>query len=419
MNIGRILKEGSVGNLEWLDETETFNPSNMGLTNEEEMKIQWDKDLKPENKEKIVKRKVNDLLNEGALGKAVISQIKKAFVEENIPKDLNKYIKARNGVVGTVLIDCSVFSDKREYAKVKKASKYKAFNQFAINCKCDHKVVADSEEVNTNNKGNIDGVLNSETKKAKHIKICSKTGLPVLERMADYSSKNATDVLSKLVKLDYITLNEEKDLLANNSALVAVKKAFIKISENSKLIDNSKYDKKIDNSDYVIKKRGMSVAVDKKAKKQKVQGIAEKPLVINKISKAKELIDVNIDNKEASLDTKNTKAVKPVDVKISKKEKKLDFKKEEIQPDKLVEVKNANPKLNVELDKTQKQSNINVDIKRQATDIDIADSIENIDIDNDAFVDGDWFEKGDMNVDIKNNNNVDELDVDGSSEFNF
>ena len=396
MNLNDMLKEGSINSLEWLDEAETFNPASMGLSNEEEMKAQWDKDLKPENKEKIIKRKVNELLNEGVLGKDILSNVKKVFAKQNIPSDISDYVKARSGAVGTVLVDCGNFKDNKDYLKLKKASQFKSFHQYAINCTCDHKVGGKLQEDNVANMGNIDGILNSKIVKAETIKICSKTGLPVLKRMADYSSDDAVNVLAKLVRLKYITVEEEKGFLVNNAPLLAVKKAFNHIVDKVEKEKENKYAEKINNDKHIISENEVVAEIGDCVGVQEVSGINESRIVAD-IQKLVRDSDIDINKKESSMDMENSKGRGVLDVKISKKRKELDFEK-------LADIQK--PELDVDVDVAENE----VELERE---------FESVDVDGDEYIDREWFDNNEIDATPNDKQDSDDFDIDGRAEFNF
>ena len=441
MNLDSILKEGNLSDIEWLDESTTFNPSNMDLSSEEQMKLQWDRDLKPENKEKLVKRKVNELLNSGAFGRDVISSVRKVFAKQNVPSGIKKYVRARSGAVGTVLVDCSVFDDNKDYLKTKKASQYKSFHQYAINCNCDHKVTSSLQENNISGLGDIDGFMNTEMVEVEGVKVCAKTGLPVLSKMSKYSSKDATDVLAKLVRLDYITVDKEKELLLNNTPLVAVKKAFNMIVDNAIAEEEAKYAGKIDNTEFAVKESSIVAEVEKEVATTEVSGIQEKDLTVGledamktpKISgikenglvaelamKAKKNVDVKISKKESGLDTKQSKLNGSVDVKISKKESSLDaLKPEEANGNLDVKISKKSKKLDFEKLADLDNEMLNINANPADNKVDLEDAFESVDIDNEEYIDEDWFNKEEMDTTAKEKENFEYLDVDESSEFNF
>jgi len=175
MDLTNMFKEGSLSKTDWLDKVETFNPSNMGLTNKEQMEIQWDKEVEPEVKEKMIKRRINKLLNEGYFGAEVLESVKKSNIGIKISTDIAKYLKARSGIIGTIIVDCSLIKDSNDYVKLRKASSFKNFHQYTINCSCDHKNKNKKAEVIDN--GNFDGLMNSKVKKEANVCFCKKTGL--------------------------------------------------------------------------------------------------------------------------------------------------------------------------------------------------------------------------------------------------
>lgn len=262
------------------------------------------------------------LMHSGIMGKKLASALKKSVAKENLTKDVKNFVKTNDGVLGTVLIDCDMFKNAKEWSRVSKTSPYKKCVQYAVNCTCSEKqngVVEVSEDVLSANENAIDAFLNPvQQKKASPVKMCKKFGVPVLSDLNKYSSDDAVQILKKMITKGDISEKEAKKMIQEEDKplrvvsaafhLVEKKKAEANLSKNSPIPDASQY--KIEESD-------LQVDVAKPVEGVEMDNPTPGKIEIKNIAKAKKDVDVKV-------------AVKSnMDIKVAANPKSLNVKNEQ------------------------------------------------------------------------------------------
>lgn len=147
-----------------------------------------------------------------------ISVIEKALRSRfaGIGKGVMSKLNSVHGLMGTVLVDCS--------SGVRRASNFKNFPLYAVNCKCEHKVRA-----STNVKcGTADSFLQDDVVAAVNERPrCKKTGGIVLRDASEFTAEDRDKVVACALSLGMLNATEADNVRAYaGSPLVAVKRMF-------------------------------------------------------------------------------------------------------------------------------------------------------------------------------------------------
>ena len=276
MNLSSMIDEGSFKDAR-LDETSTFDPGTMPADIETQMEIQ-NSDLPSKVKDEAaqsrpLKLKISRLFMEGNDKKIVASVVKSKFI--NIPSNFNKLLDESNGLVGTVLVDCSALASSEDYAALK--SKFRMFHKFAFKCSCPQcEREASTQEIISS--GNIDSFFGSKVEKKASVKLCRKTGLPVLENPSLFTASDAADTAKLLVANKLAKASDIKGFLTQEKPLMAVKKMFAGIFSGERKAEAAKYTATVSNSEFIVKKAAFDFEFNKPVDNKPVNITGIKPI---------------------------------------------------------------------------------------------------------------------------------------------
>lgn len=156
-------------------------------------------------------------------------------------QEAEKYLDQKDGLIGSIFVDCSCFDKEFDYSKC--ASKMKKYHRFAINCHC-KKVVSKTMRKNASD-GTMDGILNEEPVKVVYQKeVCDKCGLPVIYSLKEIPQDVLVGVVDELVASKEIGFNEGEKIKASSNILSELRVVFAKKVGRYKVTKaNTKVDK--------------------------------------------------------------------------------------------------------------------------------------------------------------------------------
>lgn len=216
MDIGNFLDENNHGGI--IEENDFFNHPEMDIEeNMIEEKI-------PERKVWKWKETIARELMSGKHAQEIYQKYGKLITDSKFFDKIVKYIDKFDGLLGTIIIDASVFNDKFTYDDI--PDKYSQFNLFAINSKNMKKV--ENTTYISDVDGTIDGFLGGDERKNIDTIFYDKdTGLEVID---DLSFLNDNTVLfttaKKMLESGFMTQKQFEGFRKSNHKLNFIKKVF-------------------------------------------------------------------------------------------------------------------------------------------------------------------------------------------------
>lgn len=396
MNLENLFSEGDISNFDKMTEEQVYASSefNFDSMNFTEKKTASKKELIAKENQKLCVKASKRLQNQGKTASEIKSYIKERFACDFIPDGLDDSLDKEEGIFGIVLVDCSAFDNKSDYDKLPLSIKRN--HQYAIKCGCKDRY-SFKETKASKISGDINAFITEQDDFSEMpiaFEVCPKTGLPVLERVKDYSDDDAIKFLNGLEENGEINNVEKRNIIATaKSPLNCAKKAFKLIQQKKIKATNTK----VDNfNTYSLGKNITDVKISKKGEKSlKVSNLVAAPI------KAEVGIDLNNNVPVEIPGGKN------IPVAISAPcEKNLnisDFQEPEMT-----------------LNKTDIKKDIPVDVNEK---INIPVVIEKVfeivpDIERGEIVDTEWYEnKDELSQDIEVDDEFQGFSIDGSSQL--
>lgn len=449
MDLDKIFFDGNIDGIDRVDETKAFS-SNMEL-NDEAPVVPIDR--KKEFAEKLKKECQNFILKLFVLGKN-IDQIKESVNKKYPacfqPENIENLIKRNDGLLGTIIVDCSQLEDKNEYFKI--PSLIRDQHQFVINCSCPK----DKKTIKVNNAGSFNAFIeNDDNTDIPILGKCKKTALPILDSMEKYTADDAIKAINLLATREEISSDDAKNLLKDNKPIIAVKKAYQSLRKKPTIVKKAeKYDsmglnekdaeifldKEVPKALTLNNLNSITQELNIPSKIERVDGISlrrdknaedvvfekektEKPEI--KIEKIKDTLEIvplekiNKINNEVVVE-KNIGDIslfddlKGVDVDIETEGKEIELSPmqdvlvfEKIKEDKLGDIV-LNSIFDDSVDLKEKPQNIKVEIPKET---------EIIDIDSKEFLDKDYFDEVDFTV--ESDTKKEDVDINNKSSWEF
>ena len=417
MNLDNLFSEGDISKFDAMNDDQIYSVTEMNLdsmNSEKKAKVSKKELLANENK-KICLKASKRLQNQGKTAKEIKSYIKERFASFFIPEGLDDTLDKEEGIFGVVLVDCSAFDNKSEYDKLPLSVKNN--HQYAVKCGCQDRYSfkqAKSSKIS----GDINAFISDQDDFEEMpiaTEICPKTGLPVLNKVKDYTDDDAVEFLNCLEKNRQITTEEKKNILATaTSPLNCAKRAFNLIhkkaeKETNKVVDNF--------NTYALGKNNTNVTVSKKAKENlKVSNLSEAPIKAAVGKKAEKNLSFS-DLKVAPINPEIGKNLDGVTVTVNGG--KIIPVAIENPCEKLINIKDfQDPQM--KLNNTDLKKDISVDVKNEVDiPVVIEDAFEVVpEIERGEIVDGEWYENiNDLQEDVEVDGEFENFNVDGSSNF--
>ena len=396
MNLDNLFAEGDVSKFDDMIDNQVYASSEFNLKDMDfsEKRTASKKELVAKENQKICLKASKRLQNQGKTAAEIKNYIKDRFACEFIPEGLGETLDKEEGIFGVVLVDCSSFDNKSDYDKLAPSIKRK--HQYAIKCGCKdryHFTQASSSKIS----GDINAFISEQDDFSEMpiaVQVCPKTGLPVLEKVKDYSDDDAIKFLNGLEENGEINNIEKRNIIATaKSPLNCAKKAFKLIQQKKIKATNTK----VDNfNTYSLGKNITDVKISKKGEKSlKVSNLVAAPI------KAEVGVDLNNNVPVEIPGGKN------IPIALSAPcEKNLnisDFREPEMT-----------------INKTDIKKDIPVDVKEE---INIPVVIERVfevvpEIERGEIVDTEWFENKDESApDIEVDDKFQGFSIDGSSQL--
>ena len=217
MDIGSFMDEHHIRTS--IDATGFFEAGNMDIEEEKPVEKKEAKAYEFADWKVCVGR---DLMA-GKHSREIKSKFKVNMRVANKEAKIDKYLSACDGLVGSVLVDCSVFNKQFGYDKV--SAKLKKYNKYAIHCACGHEHITSSMKNSAD--GGIDGFLNNPDEKITEKKAyCKVSGLPVISSIGEIEPTVLASVVDELVASGDISSTQGKNLKASKNLLRSIKEVF-------------------------------------------------------------------------------------------------------------------------------------------------------------------------------------------------
>lgn len=316
MDIGNFLDENNHGGI--IDENDFFNHPEMIIT---ENLIE---EKKPVKKVWKWKKSIAKDLMSGKHAQDIYKKYGKLITDSKSFDKIVKYIDTFDGLLGTLIIDASVFDDKFTYESV--PEKYRIFNVCAVNSPDMEKV--EDVTYGSENDGTMDGFLNGlDTKSVDCHFFDKKTGLEVVTSLDEINhllNKTALKMLNTRV----MTQKQYEGFNKSRSKLNFIKKVF---RGDFRKTLNAPIENDIDEFDLKqselnespvsgIKNINVSVA-EPKLDSIEVKKVPVEIDIIMKRDKREDLPDFNVASKKSSVDMEDLKEEKLDDIGSIKNEK--------------------------------------------------------------------------------------------------
>lgn len=262
MDLTGIFKEGSLDRMDKVRDGSVFETGTMDFSFGTDAQQPVAK--KAGDNDAVLLSHVHGLLCRGVVGSDLVAQIRKDM--PSLSKKAWQRVSTDNGLVGTVLADCSAVNSTNELATLTAGSRFKRMAQFAVRCECGctKRISSTEKQVMTGNA--LDDAFHSPVENTTNIAFCKKLNLPVLSTPREYTVAHATPVLEELIRAGLLTVKEAKTLLVQEKMpLLAVKRAFLLAVEQHKQAGKDKYAAPVDNKEFQITTVGMTAVVGKKA----------------------------------------------------------------------------------------------------------------------------------------------------------
>ena len=396
MNLDKLLSEGNISAFDKMEDeniysTSEFNTDSMESTS---VKKASKKEIACNENKKICLRTAKRLQSFGKTAKEIKSYINDRFVSDFIPEGLEENLLKEEGIFGVVLVDCSAFDNKGEYQKLPPS--IKQHHQYAIKCGCFNRY-SFNKTYSSKISGDINAFISEQDDFSEMpiaTEVCPKTGLPVLNKIKDYSNEDAIKYLDQLEKNGEITSSEKKNIIATaTSPLNCAKKAFNLIHKKAETIETNKV---VDNfNTYSLGKNNNNVQVGKKGKEAlSISDLKTMPIT-PEVQEKKDNVSINVPGGKDIPIAVGLPVQKDININ-NFQEPKMNLNNTDIKKDVEVEVKH--------------KVNIPIIIEKE---VEIVPEIERGEI-----VDKDWFEDKNMNVqDVEVDGEFEDFDINGNSEL--
>ena len=364
----------------------------------------------PEQTKKVSKKKnvykfsnwkkvFNRLLMSGYHKKDIISNYKTNIKVAGID-NAEQYLTQKDGLIGTIFVDCSSL-DQRQFPYERCSNKLKKYHRFAINCTCNKFETIKTRK--SSNDGTFDGYLEDKNDKLVISKkqYCAKCGLPVINTLSQIKSSQLKQVVDDLVQNHQIGLKQAQKLKSGKNLLSNLRNIF---ANNVGVLKIKKSQTNIDNSDLQFKLKNQKLQANSIKSNEVIQIVQVKNPLFNKndvfvkddkmktlqVQSLKQQRDFN---KDLELNNENDLQifVKPVVL------------KEQLQIDNN-DIVNIQPIIQQREYKDDFELNgfdqILVQVKPKTFDYEmqINQANEEIQFDNEQYIDKQWFEKDQMEV---------------------
>lgn len=396
MNLDKLLSEGNISAFDKMEDeniysTSEFNTDSMESTS---VKKASKKEIVCNENKKICLKTAKRLQSFGKTAKEIKSYINDRFVSDFIPEGLEENLLKEEGIFGVVLVDCSAFDNKGEYQKLPPS--IKQHHQYAIKCGCSNRY-SFNKTSSSKTSGDINAFISEQDDFSEMpiaTEVCPKTGLPVLNKIKDYSDEDAVKYLDQLEKSGEITSSEKKNIIATaTSPLNCAKKAFNLIHKKAETIETNRV---VDNfNTYSLGKNNNNVQVGKKGKEAlSISDLKTMPLT-PEVQEKKDNVIVDVPGGKEIPVAIGLPVEKALNIN-NFQEPKMNLNNTDIKKDIVVDVKN--------------KVNIPVILEKE---VDIVPEIERGEI-----VDKDWFEEKNVNLqDVEVDGEFENFDINGNSEL--
>lgn len=184
------------------------------------------------HKDKIIDR----FANNNRIGKQKLNQ----FISD---------IERRDGIVGSLIVDCNAFDKGFSYQKC--SSKMKKYYRFAMNSKNVKEIVHKIRKSNAD--GSIDGLLGSQQSLlVKKEYVDQESGLPIINSTKDIPRSVLCSVVDEMVKNGDMSCKKASEIKSSKNILSSLKESFlnlgktvVKQSEVKKYADYNLQDEKL------------------------------------------------------------------------------------------------------------------------------------------------------------------------------
>ena len=412
MDISNFMDELHIS--EEIKEDNFFNSSMQDLPQEEIKKEEKISSYKFNGWKKIFSK----MLMQGFHSKEIKARFKTNIKVASLTEDVDKFLKSKDGLVGTLFVDCSCFDDKFKYKDVN--AKYKQYNRFAINCSCKKNFVI-SKIRKYASEGSIDGVLNNkENLIVKKREICPECGLIVIHSLKDIPLEVLKEVVDLLVSNNEISYKLGESIKNSSNILSNLRNVFSKMG----LIKIKNTPTKVDNitKDFSLKEEKLETGVINQGKELVINPLKEDTIIKNEL-----IIDDLMNKQEVNSLSENNGELEGfgfnnldyclVDDMNNKDNELIEI--DMISP----QVVDVNDLKEVETDDIGEivKNDIEVENKNdEVLDIDVYAKPSAIEVDNDEYVDSEYFEKNDIEFDESEfYKTKDDLKISNKYSFDF
>lgn len=187
-------------------------------------------DISSESQKEEVVLKKDDSWKSGVV-KSLMSGLSKNWIiakytngvrDDKKRGEIVSYVNRYFGLIGTIIVDCSKIERSSSYKKMPN----RKYHCYAINCNCYKEKTIRKSRITSG--GNLDNVLKAnEIVETKAIKICQKTGLPVISSFKEVEGACLDGLVKQLVHEGSLGVVTAKAIKASNNKLVALKKYFV------------------------------------------------------------------------------------------------------------------------------------------------------------------------------------------------
>ena len=396
MNLDKLLSEGNISAFEKMEDENIYSTSEFNTDSMDSISVKKasKKEITCNENKKICLKTAKRLQSFGKTAKEIKAYLNDRFVSDFMPEGLEDNLLKEEGIFGVVLVDCSAFDNKSEYQKLPPS--IKQHHQYAIKCGCANKY-SFKKSASSKISGDINAFISEQDDFSEMpiaTEICPKTGLPVLNKIKDYSDEDAVKYLEQLEKNGEITSSEKKNIIATaTSPLNCAKKAFNLIHKKAETIETNKV---VDNfNTYSLGKNNNNVQVGKKGKEAlSISDLKTMPIT-PEVQEKKEEVDVNVPGG------------REIPVAIG------------LPVEKAININNfQEPKMN--LNNTDMKKDVEVEVKHKVNiPVLIEKEVEIVpDIERGEVVDKDWFEDKNVNLqDVEIDGEFENFDIDGNSKL--
>ena len=160
-----------------------------------------------------------------------------------LDKDALGKVAAWNGLLGTVLVDCSAFKSATEYRQFVAQSPYKGLLQYAVHCRCGCTMPVERKSTAEVILDPIDAALAASNPTIDQVPFCKKLGLPVLANPDSYSGNDAITAVQTAVSRGLLDTKLGKTYIrqaaASGKPLAWVRQLFRSLSAHMGEVDEN------------------------------------------------------------------------------------------------------------------------------------------------------------------------------------